>query len=457
MARIRIPTLPLTLTLLLLLNHALYARAGVLVTGGTGRLGRRICASLRAQNVPTTVLVRDLRAATALPELQGCSLVLGNVADIESIRQACRQASDVQSIICVHGVRPPRLSKLSDLLAAGRPRDSDAASLDPNHPATVNLQGTKNVLMVMQETGIPKLVRVTGALVGKPNTFFSALFNLLLSFSNMYHELSEVAIRASGLDYTILRPTGIRDEPSCAEHNAEQADLQEESLKNFAALTETTVETARDWLQFWARRGRKRVSIEAPMAGMRQPGGILKEIDDRGVKIEASFTNNRRNLLVAPGDGPGGVPIPGTISIPDLAELCVLAAGCGVPAGEAGGAASVGVASASMPSLSRATLVVSSTKETTAPFVGAKGPEIWAQALITYLPPARGSWGDWRVLVPGAHRRNVALLLAAMAAVAVGSAWGLVRLAAWWGWWAWPRLVQRVKAAYSGGKGVSIL
>ena len=182
---------------------------GVLVVGGTGRLGRLICSKLvlEQKGCVVAVLVRNETAAREIPELQGCQLIVGDVSDCDSLRRAVATMHDgTYSIIDVHGVKPPRLSKLSDLLG-GQEKGLD-------HPAQVNLQGVKNLLALMTSTDrFSKIVRITGALVGRPTNIFAILFNLLLSFSNKYHQLSEIAIRESGVDYAVLRPTGIRLEP----------------------------------------------------------------------------------------------------------------------------------------------------------------------------------------------------------------------------------------------------
>lgn len=72
----------------------------------------------------------------------------------------------------------------------------------------------------MKENKVSKIVRITGATVGKsPFSPFRVLFTILLSFSGKWHECSEIAIRESNVDYTILRPTGIVDEPSAGSQN----------------------------------------------------------------------------------------------------------------------------------------------------------------------------------------------------------------------------------------------
>ena len=49
---------------------------------------------------------------------------------------------------------------------------------------------------------------------------FRVLFNGLLSFSSKWHEASEIAIRSSGFDYTIIRPTEIVNEPPLVSYDA---------------------------------------------------------------------------------------------------------------------------------------------------------------------------------------------------------------------------------------------
>ena len=54
---------------------------------------------------------------------------------------------------------------------------------------------------------VKKFVRVTGLSVGLSTwNPVSILFSIVLSFSNMWNRKGEQEIRASGIDYTIIRP-----------------------------------------------------------------------------------------------------------------------------------------------------------------------------------------------------------------------------------------------------------
>ena len=159
-------------------------------------------------------MARDIEAAATLSELEGCRLVQGDVTDRSSVLKACG-SSPFDAVISCHGVRPPRFSRFKDLL----PGSFSKNNVDKNHPRTVNKMGVQNILAAMEQTGTRKLVRITGALVGKPNSPVAVLFNLLLSFTVKYHEAAEIAIRESGVDYLVVRPTELKDEPPARETN----------------------------------------------------------------------------------------------------------------------------------------------------------------------------------------------------------------------------------------------
>ena len=182
----------------------------VLVIGSTGRLGRIVTSKLIGRGAEVVALVRStsMESAAQLVELKGATLQEGDVLNLGSLVKA---TENVEVVIDVHGVKPPRFIKLGDLFRA--PREND-----DTHPYNINFKGTQHVLEAMKANNNKKLIRLTGALVGasafKP---FVALFNILLSFSNKWHQLSEKLIRESGVDYTVVRPSEIADEPSASQ------------------------------------------------------------------------------------------------------------------------------------------------------------------------------------------------------------------------------------------------
>lgn len=171
----------------------------VLVVGGTGRVGSRIVANLLSRGVETTVMVRDVDAARAQNYLSGATIYVGNVNSMDDLLFA---SEGCDAIVSVQGVKPPRFSKLKDLFV--HPKN------DAGHPYNINYMGTKRILAAMHINRINRLVRITGSLVGKSPFFpFVAFFNILLSKTVKWHEMSEIAIRQANVDYTIIRPSEI--------------------------------------------------------------------------------------------------------------------------------------------------------------------------------------------------------------------------------------------------------
>lgn len=93
-------------------------------------------------------------------------------------------------------------------LGAGRSRKS-----------TIRSQGTLNVIRAMQAHGVRRLVvqSTLGAHESWANLDFlwkRIMFGLLLKPVHRDHELQEQLVRASGLDWTIVRPSAFDDGPA---------------------------------------------------------------------------------------------------------------------------------------------------------------------------------------------------------------------------------------------------
>ena len=135
----------------------------VLITGATGRIGRRVLAALAAHPaVSPRVLVRDPDKAR---ELYGAGLraFVGDFADAESLVPA---VSGVAAILLV----------------------------SPVHPDQRRLQG--NVVRAAAEQGAPLVVKISGV-----GTALDSYVD-----SGRWHAEGEADIVASGLPYTFLRP-----------------------------------------------------------------------------------------------------------------------------------------------------------------------------------------------------------------------------------------------------------
>ncbi|UKO96698.1 NAD(P)H-binding protein [Nostoc sp. UHCC 0870] len=152
------------------------------VAGATGETGRRIVQELVARNIPVRALVRDIEAArTILPP--DAELVVGDVLNPQSLTTAL---GDSTVVLCATGAKP---------------------SLDPTGPYKVDFEGTKNLVDVAKAKGIEHFVLVTSLCVSQ---FFHPLnlFWLIL----VWKKQAEEYLQKSGLNYTIVRPGGLKNE-----------------------------------------------------------------------------------------------------------------------------------------------------------------------------------------------------------------------------------------------------
>lgn len=178
----------------------------VLVAGATGKVGKIIVKKLAEGGQQVVAMARDpsCAAAAELRELENVEIVKADLRDRESLTEAVRGCASV--VACVTN-RPLRFSKVSDLW-------SDPLQ-DPTHPASLNYAGICNLIDASTESKtVRKLVRVSGLSVGLSAwNPISILFSLVLAFANKWNREGEIAIRASGLDYTVIRPAGLKDCP----------------------------------------------------------------------------------------------------------------------------------------------------------------------------------------------------------------------------------------------------
>ena len=152
------------------------------VAGATGETGRRIVQELIQREIPVRALVRDIATArTILPT--EVELVLGDVLDPSSLPTAI---GDSTVLVCATGAKP---------------------SLDPTGPYQVDYQGTKNLVDAATAKDIQQFVFVSSLCVSK---FFHPLnlFWLIL----YWKQQGEQYLKTSGLNYTIVRPGGLKND-----------------------------------------------------------------------------------------------------------------------------------------------------------------------------------------------------------------------------------------------------
>jgi uncharacterized protein YbjT (DUF2867 family) len=147
----------------------------VLVTGATGFIGRRVVARLSAAGHEARCLVRPAYKERQLPPGVTVHMVTGDLADPPALRVALQ---DVDAVIHLAAIWTERGSRTLD---------------------SVNYQGTVNLLEAAKEIGARRFV-----FTSHPGADRNSAYAFLRSKG-----LAEEAVKASGLSYTILRPSWV--------------------------------------------------------------------------------------------------------------------------------------------------------------------------------------------------------------------------------------------------------
>ena len=158
------------------------------IFGATGKTGIELVKQALDKGHAVTAFVRD--AARLVIENERLTVVTGDAFDPASVAQAV-QGQD--AVICALGAG-------SDL-----------------KKTTVRTTGTINIISGMQKNNVKRLMVVTAMGVGESwdtlSMFNKFFFATLLKSSREDHETQEAAVRESGLDWTIIRPSGLTDTP----------------------------------------------------------------------------------------------------------------------------------------------------------------------------------------------------------------------------------------------------
>lgn len=167
----------------------------VFVAGATGGTGKRIVKELLSKGFQVRAGVRDLqKAKAALPSSDNLEFVLADVT--QSVELLAKAIGGVDAVIVATGFRPS-----FDLLASWK----------------VDNWGTRNVVDACKLNQVKKIVLVSSILVN--GAAIGQLLNPVYIILNIFG-LTLVAklqaenyIRKSGIDYTIIRPGGLKNDP----------------------------------------------------------------------------------------------------------------------------------------------------------------------------------------------------------------------------------------------------
>ncbi|MFN2626016.1 MAG: NAD(P)H-binding protein [Mycobacteriales bacterium] len=151
----------------------------ILVAGGTGFIGRAIVSALRREGHQVRVLSRGERGNPFVRD-RGVTLVTGDVRDAASLATAL---DGIDTVVCAvqfpgHPVEVPKKGLTYD---------------------EFDRKGTENLVSAAQKAGVLRFLYVSGAGVGegRPEEWFVA------------KERAEAAVRASGMSWTIVRPSWV--------------------------------------------------------------------------------------------------------------------------------------------------------------------------------------------------------------------------------------------------------
>jgi putative NADH-flavin reductase len=157
------------------------------VFGATGKTGLEIVKQALDQGHKVTAFVRD--AARLTIEDEHLTFVTGDVFDPVSVAQAIQEQD---AVICSLGTN--ELGK-----------------------TTVRSEGTANIIKALKENHVNRLVVITAMGVGESWSTLSLVnklfFATLLRNTRQDHEKQEVLVKESDLDWTIIRPSGLTDDP----------------------------------------------------------------------------------------------------------------------------------------------------------------------------------------------------------------------------------------------------
>jgi putative NADH-flavin reductase len=165
----------------------------VLIIGATGATGKILMREALAQGHQLTALARNPSAL--VPEDYRLRVLQGNALDVSSVEAA---VAGQDAVLVALGTRSSR-------------------------PTTLFSESTHNLIGAMDKHGVRRLVCITGVGVGDSKGHVGFLYDRIirpLVVRNVYEdkERQEEAIEQSDLEWVIVRPAQLTDEPAKGEY-----------------------------------------------------------------------------------------------------------------------------------------------------------------------------------------------------------------------------------------------
>ncbi|XP_010540561.1 PREDICTED: uncharacterized protein At2g34460, chloroplastic isoform X3 [Tarenaya hassleriana] len=206
-------------------EEAMEKKKKVFVAGATGKTGQRIVEQLLSRGFHVKAGVRDVeKAKTSFKDDPSLQIVKADVTEgSEKLAEAIGDDSD--AVVCATGFRPG-----VDLFA----------------PWKVDNFGTVNLVDACRKKGVDRFVLVSSILVNgaamgqilNPAYVFLNVFGLTLVAKLQ----AEKYVRKSGINYTIIRPGGLRNDPPTGNVVMEPEDTLYEGSISREQVAEVSVE-----------------------------------------------------------------------------------------------------------------------------------------------------------------------------------------------------------------------
>ena len=159
----------------------------LVIFGATGGTGLELVKQALERGCAVTAFVRN--PAPLADNGDGLTIITGDIYDKAAVAR-CLQGQD--AVVCALGAR--------DL-----------------QKTTIRTTGTVNIINGMKQAGVNRLLVVSAMGIGDSwhtlSLFNKLFFATLLRNARTDHEAQETAVKASGLDWTIVRPSGLVDTP----------------------------------------------------------------------------------------------------------------------------------------------------------------------------------------------------------------------------------------------------
>jgi len=159
----------------------------IAIFGATGGTGTELVKQALERGHSVTAFVRN--PAQLADKGEGLTFVTGDIHDVASVGR-CIQGHD--AVLCALGARDLKKTM-------------------------IRTEGTVTILSAMKQNNVRRLIVVSAMGVGKSwnslSMFNKLLFAILMKSTREDHEAQEAAVKESGLDWTIIRPSGLVNTP----------------------------------------------------------------------------------------------------------------------------------------------------------------------------------------------------------------------------------------------------